>query len=47
MPDVPGADAASLLDSAEDIVNAVAPDTLADVLAEEEKGKRKWWRRRR
>ncbi len=31
MPDVPGDEAAALLDQAEDIVNAVAPGVLAEV----------------
>ena len=47
MPDVPGDEAAALLDQAEDIVNAVAPDVLADVRKEDERSGRKWWRRRR
>ena len=34
MPDVPGDEAAALLDQAEDIVNAVAPDVLAEVRGE-------------
>ena len=46
MPDVPGEEAAAVLDSAEDIVNAVAPDVLADVRAEDERRGRKWWRRK-
>jgi len=46
MPDVPGDEAAAVLDSAEDIVNAVAPDVLADVRAEDERRGRKWWRRK-
>ena len=36
-----------VLDSAEDIVNSVAPDVLAEVRAEDEKSGRKWWRRKR
>ena len=36
-----------MLDSAEDIVNSVAPDVLADVRAEDEKNGRRWWRRKR
>jgi hypothetical protein len=50
MPDVPGEDAAKLLDQAEDIVNAVGPDVLADVRREDEREERKvhrWWRRKR
>ena len=31
MPDVPGEEAAELLDQAEDIVNAVGPEVLAEV----------------
>ena len=48
MPDVPGEDAAALLDQAEDIINAVGPDVLAEVRKEDErKSGRKWWRRKR
>jgi hypothetical protein len=50
MPDVPDEEAASLLDSAEDIVNAAAPEVLADVEKEEGDNERKqgrWWRRGR
>ena len=47
MPECPGDEAAALLDQAEDIVNAVAPDVLADVRAEDEKRGRQWWRRKR
>lgn len=42
-----GPEAAVLLDQAEDIVNEVAPDVLADVHKEDERQGRKWWRRRR
>jgi len=47
MPDVPGPEAAALLDQAEDIINAVGPEILADVRAEDAKSGRKWWRRKR
>jgi hypothetical protein len=50
MPDVPDAEAAALLDDAEDIINAVGPEVLADVEKEEAKDERKqgrWWRRGR
>ena len=49
MPDVPGDEAAELLDQAEDIINAVGPDVLADVREEDERERRgnRWWRRRR
>jgi hypothetical protein len=50
MPDVPGEDAIQLLDQAEDIVNAVGPEVLADVEKDEaaqERRDRRWWRRRR
>ena len=47
MPDVPDDDAAALLDSAEDIVNAVGPDVLADVEKDEARKQGKWWRRGR
>ncbi|HMD45413.1 MAG TPA: hypothetical protein VKG43_04595 [Acidimicrobiales bacterium] len=50
-PAVPGGDVAAVLDSAEDIVNEVAPDVLAEVRAEdakrEDRQSRRWWRRRR
>ena len=48
MPEVPDADAAALLNDAEDIINAVGPEVLADVEKEEAKDERKrgrWWRR--
>jgi hypothetical protein len=47
MPDVPGDEAAALLDQAEDIINAVAPDVLAEVRKEDERDGRRWWRRKR
>ncbi|MDA8367673.1 MAG: hypothetical protein M0Z62_12070 [Actinomycetota bacterium] len=50
MPPVPDDDAATLLDSAEDIVNAAGPAILADVEAEEARQQRsrsRWWRKRR
>ncbi|HVX20094.1 MAG TPA: hypothetical protein VHB02_01965 [Acidimicrobiales bacterium] len=52
-PNVPGEQVAALLDNAEDIVNAIAADALAEARAEDAKrqreqgGGRKWWRRRR
>jgi len=45
-----GAAIAELLDSAEDIVNDVAPDVLEEVRAEDarrERSANRWWRRRR
>jgi hypothetical protein len=51
MPEgVPGEEAAALLDQAEDIINAVGPDILAEVRKEDERNERRdrrWWRRRR
>jgi len=50
MPDVPGEDAAELLNQAEGIINAVGPEVLADVRKDDEREQRKenrWWRRRR
>jgi hypothetical protein len=47
MPDVPGPDAAKLLDQAEDIVNAVGPEVLAEVRKEDERKHGRWWRRKR
>jgi len=44
---VPGDEAAALLDQAEDIINAVGPSVIADVIEQEDKGGRKWWRRKR
>jgi len=49
-PDVPGDEAAALLDSAEQVVNEVAPAVLADVKREDAKRDARagrWWRRRR
>ena len=48
-PEVPGGDVAEVLGNAEEIVNAVAADALAEARAEDAKheGGRKWWRRRR
>jgi hypothetical protein len=45
-----GGDIATLLDSAEDIVNDVAPGVLEEVRAEDARKERsasRWWRRRR
>ena len=42
-------EAAELLDQAEDIINAVGPDVLAEVRKEDEREERKqgrWWRRK-
>ena len=50
MPDVPGEDAAKILDQAEDIVNAIGPEVLADVHKEDERNERherRWWKRKR
>ena len=50
-PDVPGGDVASVLAGAEEVVNNVAWDVLADVRKDdakrEAKQTRRWWRRRR
>ena len=49
-PEDPGGDIAALLDSAEDIVNDVAPEVLEEVRAEDarkERSANRWWRRRR
>ena len=51
-PTVPGEDVATVLDSAEDIVNAVSKVALAEARAEDAKraaraSRRPWWRRRR
>ena len=50
-PDVPSQQMVEVLGNAEEIVNAVAPEALAEVLAEDQKreGRRsgRWWRRRR
>ena len=47
-PNLPGDEIARILDSAEDIVNEIAPEVLADVRASEEarekKQGKKWWR---
>ncbi len=45
-----GPDVAELLESAEDIVNDVAPEVLEEVRAEDARRDRsanRWWRRRR
>jgi len=50
MPDVPGEEAAKLLDQAEGIINAVGPEIVAEVRDEDEREQRKnggWWRRKR
>ena len=44
-PDLPGEDIAALLDDAEDIVNAAAPDIIAE-LDQGTGKKRRWWQRR-
>jgi hypothetical protein len=51
MPDVPDEEAATLLDQAEDIINTVGPDVLAEVEAERLRSERsssrkRWWRRK-
>jgi hypothetical protein len=49
-PSPGGEDVATLLDSAEDIVNEVAPDVLESVRAEDarrERSENRWWRRKR
>jgi hypothetical protein len=49
-PEDPGGDVAAVLDSAEDIVNEVAPGVLEEVRAEDARKDRsagRWWRRRR
>jgi hypothetical protein len=49
-PEDPGGNIAALLDSAEDIVNEVAPGVLEEVRAEDarqERSANRWWRRRR
>ena len=38
MPDVPGAEAAELLDQAEDIINSVGPEVIAEVEEEDRRG---------
>jgi len=46
-PDEPDLDgAAEVLDDAEDIVNAVGPDILAELAAQEDRPRRRWFRRR-
>lgn len=50
MPDVPGDEAAALLDQAEEIVNAIAPAALAEAQAEDAKKDLKphrWWKRKK
>jgi hypothetical protein len=50
MPDVPGKEAAKLLDQAEEIINAVGPGIVAEVREEdarEERREGRWWRRKR
>ena len=49
-PGSDGEDVAALLESAEDIVNDVAPGILEEVRAEDarkDRGSNRWWRRRR
>ena len=51
MPDVPDEEAATLLDQAEDIINTVGPDVVAEVEAERLRSERsssrkRWWRRK-
>jgi hypothetical protein len=46
-PDVPGEQVADVLDRAEDIINDVAPATLAEVRAEDKKRSGRWWRKKR
>ncbi|MHB1585023.1 MAG: hypothetical protein ACYCU7_14790 [Acidimicrobiales bacterium] len=50
-PDVPGGDVASVLGNAEQIVNAIAPEAVAEARAEDARraasDRRRWWRRRR
>jgi len=50
-PEVPGGDVAAVLGNAEEIVNQVAPEALAEARAEdrknEAKSSRRWWRRGR
>jgi hypothetical protein len=54
MPDVPDEEAAKLLDQAEDFINAIGPEVLAEVESEEHRTERKqqhrqrrWWPRKR
>jgi hypothetical protein len=47
-PDLPATEVAELLDAAEDVVNAIAAQTLAEVEAEEARNRgrfRRWFRR--
>lgn len=49
MPDVPGDEAAKVLDEAEDIVNAIGPEAVAEARRDDERREskdRRWWRRR-
>ena len=50
-PDVPGEEVAELLGNAEEIVNRVAPEAVAEARAEDARREarqgRRWWRRRR
>jgi hypothetical protein len=49
-PGTGGEDVADLLESAEEIINEVAPDILEEVRAEDarkERSANRWWRRRR
>ena len=49
-PEDAGGNIAELLDSAEDIVNEVAPDVLVEVRADDARRERsgnRWWRRKR
>jgi hypothetical protein len=49
-PGAGGENVASLLDSAEDIVNGVAPDVLEDFYkaeAKRERANNRWWRKKR
>ena len=48
-PDVPGPEVADLLDRAEDIINDVAPEALAEAMEADKRNEkrqgRRWWRR--
>ncbi len=49
MPDVPGDEAAKVLDEAEDIVNAIGPEAVAEARRDDERREskdRRWWRHR-
>ena len=49
-PEDPGGNVAELLNSAEDIVNEVAPEVLEEVRADDARRERsgnRWWRRKR